>query len=192
MENNNLDVYLGGGNGSSGNPYTWDEYEYLADNGNWSGGYVEGAGYTGAQATIQGNSSVTSNFSSYSMPSTYFNWPNSGFSSYTINGYTVINNGQMNIGANIYNSSGQYPDSQTAFVEVYFNGSLYQTTPLTLSSSGYYSMPGTIVLGDANINLPIGGYVEVRVRSSGIFSQYQTGVGNVGMNTNDLVYSGFR
>ncbi|MDR0602749.1 MAG: hypothetical protein LBG80_00420 [Bacteroidales bacterium] len=43
---------MGGGNGSSGNPYTWDEFENSADNNNWHGGYVEGAGYTGAQTTI--------------------------------------------------------------------------------------------------------------------------------------------
>jgi hypothetical protein len=52
IEKSEQERMLGGGDGSSGNPYTWDEYEYLADNNNWSGGYVEGAGYTGAQANI--------------------------------------------------------------------------------------------------------------------------------------------
>ncbi|MDR0602737.1 MAG: hypothetical protein LBG80_00360 [Bacteroidales bacterium] len=55
IEKSEQERMLGGGDGSSGNPYTWDEYEYLADNDNWYGGYVEGSGYTGAQVTIQGN-----------------------------------------------------------------------------------------------------------------------------------------
>ncbi|MDR0602739.1 MAG: hypothetical protein LBG80_00370 [Bacteroidales bacterium] len=56
IEKSEQERMLGGGDGSSGNPYTWDEYEYLADNDNWSGGYVEGAGYTGAQANIYADS----------------------------------------------------------------------------------------------------------------------------------------
>ncbi|MDR0602741.1 MAG: hypothetical protein LBG80_00380 [Bacteroidales bacterium] len=182
---------MGGGDGSSGNPYTWDEYEYLADNDNWSGGYVEGAGYTGAQVTIQGNSSVTSNFSSYSTG--YVPGINGIYANYTLNGYTSISNGIMSVGAGIYNPHGIYADSRSAIVDIYLNGVLLQTTPLTLSSSGYYSVPGTVVLGDVNINLPSGGYVEVKLSSSGIFSQYQTGYGNGSVGTyNDVIYSSYR
>ena len=38
--------YVGGGNGTSANPYTQEEYESMVSSGIWNGGYVENWGYT--------------------------------------------------------------------------------------------------------------------------------------------------
>lgn len=50
--------YIGGGNGTSADPYTMVEYENMLSGGNWNGGYVEGMGYvnTGGDMYIYGNS----------------------------------------------------------------------------------------------------------------------------------------
>ena len=37
--------YVGGGNGTSANPYTQAEFDNMLSNDNWNGGYVEGMGY---------------------------------------------------------------------------------------------------------------------------------------------------
>ena len=40
-------IYVGGGNGTSTSPYTQAEFDSMVSSGTWSGGYVEGWGYTG-------------------------------------------------------------------------------------------------------------------------------------------------
>lgn len=49
--------YVGGGNGTSAEPYTYDEYDNLLSYGSWNGGYVEGIGYVNADAYVYGSSS---------------------------------------------------------------------------------------------------------------------------------------
>lgn len=46
--------------GSASNPYTESEFESMLDNDTWTGGYVEGRGYVGDDATIWGSGSETS------------------------------------------------------------------------------------------------------------------------------------
>lgn len=47
---------LGGGNGTSANPYTKVEFDSMLSNDNWNGGYVEGMGYVAPNTYIYGNS----------------------------------------------------------------------------------------------------------------------------------------
>ena len=44
--------YVGGGNGTSANPYTQEEYESMVSSGIWNGGYVENWGYTFPEVTV--------------------------------------------------------------------------------------------------------------------------------------------
>ena len=48
--------YVGGGNGTSANPYTKVEFDSMLSNDNWNGGYVEGMGYVAPNTYIYGNS----------------------------------------------------------------------------------------------------------------------------------------
>lgn len=41
--------------GSASNPYTWDEYIKMVEEGTWTGGFVEGAGYILPDVTIYGS-----------------------------------------------------------------------------------------------------------------------------------------
>ena len=52
VSENEQQEYEGGGNGTSGNPYTYAEYESLLNAGRWTGGYVVGMGYTTAEVTV--------------------------------------------------------------------------------------------------------------------------------------------
>lgn len=58
IEKNHQLGYVGGGNGTSADPYTMVEYESMLSGGNWNGGYVEGMGYanSGNDIYIYGNS----------------------------------------------------------------------------------------------------------------------------------------
>ena len=51
--------YVGGGNGTSANPYTQAEFDSMLSNDNWNGGYVEGMGYVATNAYIYGSSVYT-------------------------------------------------------------------------------------------------------------------------------------
>ena len=44
--------YVGGGNGTSANPYTQAEFDNMLSNDNWNGGYVEGMGYVATNTYI--------------------------------------------------------------------------------------------------------------------------------------------
>ena len=44
--------YVGGGSGTSANPYTQEEYESMVSSGIWNGGYVENWGYTFPEVTV--------------------------------------------------------------------------------------------------------------------------------------------
>lgn len=48
-------TFIGGGNGSADYPYTIDEYDRMVASGSWSGGYVEGWGYTYQDLTVTGS-----------------------------------------------------------------------------------------------------------------------------------------
>lgn len=48
--------YVGGGNGTSANPYTQAEFDNMLSNDNWNGGYVEGMGYVATNTYIYGSS----------------------------------------------------------------------------------------------------------------------------------------
>ena len=60
FESDVLRTVIGGGNGSQGNPFSWEEVDSMMDNGTWEGGYVDNGGtpyYLGGStgATIYGN-----------------------------------------------------------------------------------------------------------------------------------------
>lgn len=48
--------YVGGGDGTSANPYTVTEFDSMCSSNNWNGGYVEGMGYVANDTYIYGNS----------------------------------------------------------------------------------------------------------------------------------------
>ncbi|BAR49077.1 hypothetical protein TFKS16_1509 [Tannerella forsythia KS16] len=48
--------YVGGGDGTSANPYTQYEYNTMLNSNSWNGGYVEGIGYVANDVYIHGNS----------------------------------------------------------------------------------------------------------------------------------------
>lgn len=48
--------YVGGGNGTSANPYTQAEFDNMLSNDNWNGGYVEGMRYVATNTYIYGSS----------------------------------------------------------------------------------------------------------------------------------------
>lgn len=50
--------------GSSGNPYTQEEYESMLDAGTWPGGYVQGMGYVLPCVEVWGSSSGSSDYDS--------------------------------------------------------------------------------------------------------------------------------
>lgn len=48
-------TFIGGGDGSADYPYTIAEYDSMVASGLWSGGYVEGSGYTFECLTVTGS-----------------------------------------------------------------------------------------------------------------------------------------
>lgn len=53
-------TYIGGGTGTSSDPYTIAEFDSMCSNGTWVGGYVEGWGYTFQGVTVTGSSNGSS------------------------------------------------------------------------------------------------------------------------------------
>lgn len=93
--------------GSASNPYTYQEFEAMADNGTWEGGYVEGYGYVDKGVTISGSSEDSED--SYSWEDTWSSLPSDPFYDFGSWSDTASgsNNGETS-GANTdsgYNSS---------------------------------------------------------------------------------------
>jgi hypothetical protein len=180
--------------GGSGNYpyYSYSEYESLLASAMWTGGYVEGQGYTLGEVTCSTSGTITNTFSSNStngyIPG---NW---GIAvNYTMNSYSVISNGIMNVGATMYNANGIYGDSYGANVVVRVNGTLISNTVLTTYSGGELFASGHCSLGGATINMPSGGLVEIVLNSYQIYSKYTgDGYGSGSVSVSEVIYSGYR
>lgn len=62
---NEMRCYIGGGDGTQQNPYTYDEFFHLASGGSWHGGWVEDA-YMTAEVDVVGSSGKKSGDNGYS------------------------------------------------------------------------------------------------------------------------------
>ncbi|MDD2283958.1 MAG: hypothetical protein PHQ11_00955 [Paludibacter sp.] len=56
IEKNFQTSFIGGGSGTSADPYTAAEFDSMLSNNNWNGGYVEGMGYVANEVYAYGNS----------------------------------------------------------------------------------------------------------------------------------------
>ena len=68
--------YVGGGDGSEGNPFTIGEYDGMVSSGTWNGGYVEGWGYTFGDLEVTGSISGSQNGVSGSYDGEWEDWDN--------------------------------------------------------------------------------------------------------------------
>lgn len=180
--------FIGGGDGSKLNPFTIQEFDNMIASGTWNGGYVEGRGYTLKEIECTASGQIISEFN-YVVPAYYFVEGGGINGTSYVDGYSIIQNGEMLI--NITNASNPYLDgvSVNGYIEVIVNGSTVSTGILTNPPSMIYET-GTNPLGRASFNLSqYHGYVEVKVY---VGFSYDSGAGHSGSSFSKTIYSSYR
>lgn len=163
-----------GGTGVYGDkdcPYTQAQYEEMAASGTWTGGYVEGWGYTTADAEVTGNKNTTYSIQDYQpsgLPSEGIGM-NGGF---FINGGVRIEDGKIFVGVN-----GCCPIQGVKYsgeIELIIDGRVVETCALRPNSNGSYITSGYSEIGSAYLDKSqyITGDVQVRLKVS---YSYDTG-----------------
>jgi hypothetical protein len=179
----------------------WYTQEQLVNwPGEWPGGYVEGWGYVEPDVVIYGSSgsygsSGTSNsfgdgrfINQYHIngPKYIFAEGVGGNASCFLDGYVIQDGNDIKVWSSM---SGAYiPQAHTSgIVELWVNGSLKQTKPLTLEPSIIYKT-GTHPLGSADFNLSnYSGHIELKINCQ--YDINPGGIGYIGSTIDGVIYS---
>ena len=181
-------TYIGGGDGTQDYPYTVDEFDRMVASGTWNGGYVEGWGYTFEELDCTASGQIRNDFNSV-VPAYYFAEGVGIRGTSYVDGYSIIQNGEMYI--NITNAFNPYIEGETVngFVEILVDGATVATGILTNPDSMIYQT-GTNPLGSTRLNLSqYQGHVEVKIHVGFL---YDNGAGKNGSNYSKTIYSNYR
>lgn len=175
--------YLGGGNGTRLDPYTYDEYLQLQASGSWNGGFVrvspefwagghsgsyednkeEGVAYIIKDVNVVANGRILSE--EFRFGSGYRARENNGIISPIFGANYLIVSGVMSVHAQLVLDINYDPITVTSsIVEVYVDGSLVWSGAISKHHREYIYSPGTSILGECYFDISqLRGFVEIFV-----------------------------
>jgi hypothetical protein len=166
LSENETKSVLGGGDGTSSNPFTEEEFYAMLDAGTWTGGYVAGLGYAAPEVTVTG-------YYKYKFSDTDLNYDfveQIGVHECTVSGSYSFSGSKIKMSASLSGTHVNGALSRSGRAKLYVNGTLVSTVSFQTSGS-YISAPGKHPIGEAMFDLS--GYTgTIRIEVEGSFTSY--------------------